>query len=192
MPVRAQEQAGRPCYDIAVIASVVKTKYAELPEEPGFINMDVRWFYDVEVEQLLIGDESRQRLKVTVVAHQRYHSRIEHFLFYLKRTDRTYQIVGADSRIVEDSRGRLVLLLDRPADASRWFAPDPSLIKPVHYRASDAWWLQEPNYVDPRPIDPAWARRKGRRVIALRGVAIDDLARLLRARPINQCVHHDH
>src|SRR5690349_18100386 len=81
-PVRAEGQPGRPCYDIAVIASVVKTKYAELPEEPGLINMDGRWFYDVDVEQLLIGDESRQRLQVTVVAHQRYHTRIEHFLFY--------------------------------------------------------------------------------------------------------------
>ena len=191
LPVRAQEQAEHPCYDIAVVASLAKSTYAQLPEEPGYINMDVQWFHDVVVQQLLVGHEPRQHLQLMGVAHTGFNPRIEHFLFYLKRAKDRYEIVGMDYRIVEDKRGRLVLLLDQPTHSAGWFAPDPKLIKPVYYRPDDAWWLIEPKDVDPQPINPAWARRKERTVIALRGIVLDDLARSLRARPTDRCVQHD-
>jgi hypothetical protein len=60
-----------------------------------------------------------------------------------------------------------------------------SYLRSIHYRSRDAWWLTEPylneEYLAETPL--GWHARRDGRVVALRGLYMSDLARMMAQEP---------
>lgn len=180
------------CFDVAVVARVTGTASTEYPDDdPEVIVMYWPWFVDLEVEQLLIGKERRERLRVTAMLHANYNPDIRHFLFLLRRgEDGRYRVVGTDTYIAEDHKGRFVRPLARPPEDHELYPARPMprgyarWLKPLRYDVRKAWWLT-PQFADSQ--DLPWARRSRGRAFAPRGLKVEDWASAMADEPGAVC-----
>src|SRR5262245_4390765 len=82
------------CFDVAVIARVVRYVPTELPQlEGGAIAMRWPWYLDISVEEVVVGAEARQRLRLMMVLHGEFNSEVEYFIFLLRKSGTDYSVV---------------------------------------------------------------------------------------------------
>jgi len=96
--------------------------------------------------------------------------------------------------VIRDEQGRFITPFEQPYE-SEYLWPNGWLpqsyeryLRPIHYRARDAWWLVDP-YVDPDEpaVPPGWQTRRGNIVVAVRGLYLSDVARLMANEPNAVC-----
>ncbi|NEX94242.1 hypothetical protein [Caulobacter sp. 17J65-9] len=199
-PTTPDADEAPPCFDVALVARVAKQKPGPFPDDPVFeFTWSRPWRLDLDVEQVLIGGEAPGRLPVTATLSSKLNPHSKHALFFLKRrTDGGYDSTGMImTTIVSDARGRFVKPVEDPLREHMLYpngwvpASYEQLLRPIRYRAADAWWLQPPRIEEDvlDELDPAWVRRDGRGAVARRGLFVDDWMRALKAQPGAVCPH---
>ncbi len=191
----AQDEAPS-CFDVALVARVVDYDPRPLPD----LGRDVivmRWPWDLtlEIEQVLLGSERRERVRAAVSLHTQFNDDVEHLLFFLKRTDGGYVATEFTAGIIEDRRGRFMTPVEAPLDVEEvypatWIPADyENLLRPVRYRARDAYWLDDIQWQleDGYPAVEGWSEIRGDSLVALRGIFLDDLADRLGGQPGALC-----
>lgn len=190
-PQQELSQEAPPCFDLAVVARVMRQTPTPFPDAPeGVIVMSWPWNLSVAIEQRLAGREARKRINVAAIMHTEFNHEIEHFLMFLKRRPDGYALVRMQYEIVEDASGRFVMPLAQPLSPDTLSENDlfPAdylrLLRPVRYRARDAWWLQKPHLDqnDNGDVDInayPWSKMKNGRVIADRGLRLSDFVNAL-------------
>lgn len=169
------------CFDVALVARVERYDPGAMDWPADEIVMRWPWTLTLEVEQVLIGQERRGEIDVTMSLHAQWRSDITHVLFFLQRDGDRYFVVDTETRIVRDRRGAFVAPLARPPEAEdiwpRGWLPENHAdhIAPTHYRARNAWWLRS----NETETTLGWSERRGAQVIALRGFPLDALPQTL-------------
>lgn len=183
-PVNAETvEADTPCFDIALIAT--NPHYQWVPVESGPDEIIIRSPVSIRftVQQVIAGSIKSSDVEVRTSLHTRFNPKIKQFLLFLKREHgKTYSLQQMNHQFVHDRRGELVWPIASPLDISfieNGFVPSnyATLMRPIHYRAKDAWWLVTPPDVDPPSADEySWGRLDKDRVIeASRGINAVDL-----------------
>jgi len=177
------------CFDVALVARIERYDPGTMDWPDDQIVMRWPWTLTLEVERVIIGQESREEIDVTISLHTQWNSDIRHVLFFLQRDGDRYFVVDAETRVVRDRRGAFVAPFTRPPEAEevwpRGWLPENHAdhITPTHYRAQDAWWLRS----NEAHATPGWSERRGRRVVALRGFPLDSLPQTLGRNPRALC-----
>lgn len=198
-PARGQETPEPdPCFDVAVVARLVRQTPEPFPDDPDVIVMRWPWILDFETEQVLIGRESRTRFQAMLPMHAEFRRDIEHFLLFLRRDPQWgYRVVDRSMDVVSDRRGRFVIPVERPIERedlrpASWIpASYESYLRTIRYRAADAWWLNN-RYVEQEDIDdipPGWFEQRGNQIVAVRGLRLSDLSRMMANEPGAICEH---
>jgi hypothetical protein len=143
-----------PCFDLVVVARLVKQTYFPLDPLPdGGFTLDAGFYLDLEIERRLAGVESRTRLTVPIARHTEFPSHVKRLLLFLRRSPRGgYGVRGVSSQIVRDTGGRYVMPAARPLspmDRPYNYLPvnANALLKPIRYDPAQAWWLEK-NYLE--------------------------------------------
>jgi len=199
-----------PCFDVAVVAKLTKQTPRPIPDD-GFLYESWAWTLQAEVQQTLTGPRPPSRIEV--LSSQHTGLRAEPYILLFLRSDRGgYVRVGSNPWIVKDAEGRFVMPLAGPYrddDLARGFLPSDYLkrIRPIRYRAEDAWWLERSRWdtlfildptqePDPDPLvgGPGWdtevidwsaypwGKIEGDMIVADRGILLTELVQGLAER----------
>jgi hypothetical protein len=176
------------CFDLAVVTKPPTETEIPNSSPPGDLLGHPKWRLQMTIEQTLIGTALRDVVETVVVKHTRFNPQITHHLTLLRsKADGTYEDVGGDYMVIQDKQGRFIIPLAEPRSDDWLFPNGPmppayeSLLKPVDYFPRAAWWLNDASDRELAELDPAWARASGKRIIALRGLYLDDWAQAMRA-----------
>lgn len=136
-------------------------------------------------------------IEVVNVQHTSFNPEIRHYLLFLHRLQRSrYHLVDMDFQVVRDVYGHLVIPVAQPFTPddleSAWYIPANyrELLRPAHYRAEDAWWLQLPADVTayagppPQPADFPWGKFSDGYIKATLALPVADL---LKAAVVRRC-----
>jgi hypothetical protein len=97
----AEDVAGNPCGEVALIGKVVHADYQ------GHIDgLDGAWRLDIDVGHVLRGSEKRQHIVATAVAHAQIRSDTNFIFFLMPGDGGKYRILSAD---LDLARGRATL-----------------------------------------------------------------------------------
>jgi len=196
-PARAQDH--RPCFDVAVVARLTKIAPDPIPDlGPDTIVMRWPWSLEFQTEQVLIGHVDRSRLQVTMSLHTYFRGGIDHFLLFLKRQDDgSYVAVNFETRVIEDRFGRFIVPiyypLYEPDDLDEFVPGDwppinyEQFLTPIRYDPEDAWWMDHINEDEYADVPAGWFTRRGRNLVALRGLRLRDLPRMIAQDPAAIC-----
>jgi hypothetical protein len=189
----AQAQEPDDCVDAIVVARLIRETPGPMPPrptDPNLIVMHMPWIMELETEQIVMG-HAESRFSATLTKHSEFNPRIDHFLLFLHRDPGgEFTAVNALVYILRDRQGRFVIPLERPLeDYSLWpnggWASEnyESYLRPISYRASDVWWPTELDEYDLPANPPGWWVKRAGHVVALRGLYMDDLARMMAQEP---------
>jgi hypothetical protein len=185
----------QPCFDVALVASAPRYRWLPVPEgDDIIIRSPVRITFDVE--EVMAGRVVGPTVTINAGLHTQYNRRIRYFLLYLK-SDRSgrYRIVAGSFDVVRGSDGGFVIPVTEPFDpppgAGDLFPPPEyeKLLRPIRYRAADAWWLQ-PSDLETRTDGGIatesypWGVVKKGGIVAPRGLRVDDV---VKAVPPRRC-----
>ncbi len=184
-----------PCFDVAVVARLVHQTPGPYPEDPEVIVMRWPWTLDFQTEQVFIGHETRARFRAMMPLHTYFRRDIDYFLLFLRRDPELgYRVVDWQIYVVLDRRGRFVMPFEAPVPAedlrpASWIPANyEAYLRPIRYRSEDAWWLNEPEItVDLDNVPPGWYKRRGDQLVALRGLPLSDLTRMMANEPGAVC-----
>jgi hypothetical protein len=191
LPLSAEAWAEpNECFDVAVVARLAGQTPEPYPDDPEVIYMSWPWMLHFETEQVLIGHEDRARFRAMMSLHNYFRRDIEHFLVFLRRDPEWgYRVVNVETRVVLDRRGRFIVPSVRPEDLQRSWVPASyeAHLRPVRYRAADAWWLSDRRMLDLDDVPPGWYKRRGDQIVALRGLRLSDLSSIMANEPGARC-----
>ena len=179
------------CFDVAVIATAPRYKWMPVKDDGVSIIMRSPVRITFDVEETISGDVHADTVTVETSLHTTMTRKNKTFLLYLQRgKSGRYRFAGMNWGVVQAGDGQYVLPMARPLDPSAidvdGFFPVgyEKMLKPVRYRAKDAWWYG-PDEVDHddsgRPIAAAypWGVAKDGWIVALRGLWVKDAVKAL-------------
>lgn len=184
-PVRLQDD--RNCFDLAILAGLPEETMVEGSSDPDDIIGHPLWILKIDVDQVLIGQVPSPDIETTVRKHTRLNPEIRYLLFIMRENpDGRYDLLDAETYIIQDSHGRFVMPLTSPPSED-WLYPYGAipasyqkLLKPLEYDPTDAWWLTDAHDREIEELDPEWGTISGRTIIAKRGLYLDDWANAMR------------
>ena len=186
-PAADESAAGRtlwPCVESVVIARVARVGELLDYDTADTIVLHPPSYVDLEIRRVLSG-VAPPRTLTTIFQPERVHGDA---LFLLGRRDGSWVVLGLESHVVRDRRGRYVVPFFREV-VEEDLAPRGWI--PVDYRER----LREIRY-DPRAVawmgerhdaQPGWARIEGAYSVAKRGLVLDDIEGLLAQRLASPC-----
>jgi hypothetical protein len=177
------------CADSVVMADITHYDPTPLPErEQGVFVIRWPWKLTAVVRENLAGAKTPRRITIRASLHVEFNPQIKHFVMFLgKGSGREYTLEGFEYRFIRDARGRHMMPIEAPMNTG-WLSPEghlPSnyeaLLRPVKYRAKDAWWLKLPTFVKKDPTDYPWGTVHGDYIVADRGLFLTDMLAHLKA-----------
>lgn len=176
-------EAHTSCFDVALIATSPRYRWQPVESAPDEIIIRSPVSIRFAVKQVITGSIKSSDIEVRTSLHTRFNPAIKQFLLFLKEEqDGKYSLQEMNYQLVYDRRGKLVWPIASPLDISYTedgFTPSnyETLMRPIHYRAKDAWWLVTPPDVDPPSADEySWGRiDKDKIITASRGISAVDL-----------------
>jgi hypothetical protein len=176
-------EADKSCFDVALIATSPRYRWQPVESEPDEIIIRSPVSIRFAVKQVIAGSIKSSDIDVRTSLHTRFNSAIKQFLLFLKmERDGKYSLQELNYQLVYDRRGMLVWPIASPLDKSYTedgFTPSnyETLMRPIHYRAKDAWWLVTPPDVDPpSAAEYSWGQLDKNGIItASRGISAVDL-----------------
>ena len=178
---QTQNRASR-CYDAVVVARIADSIPTPIPDDPDAIVMRWPWHVEVDVDQVVMGRLPLGPRNVMASLHNDLPE--ESYLLFLRRRGDGRHWIEHWSPVVEDRRGRFVILANKPFEPSQleptgWLPGNyENWLRPVRYQPRDAWWLMGSAAGGNPRTTPGWSRRIRDGVLALRGLYVDDLPRL--------------
>jgi hypothetical protein len=182
-------EESRTCVESVVIADVTHYDPNPLPEhEEGVFVTRWPWTLTTVVRQHLHGPKTPRRISVRASLHTQFNPEIQNLVMFLSKGEgRQYWLEGIEYRFIRDSRGRLVMPVEAPLPEG-WLQPEgflpanyEALLRPVKYRAKDAWWLELPTLFKKEPADFPWGTVRGDYIVADRGLYLKDMLTHLKA-----------
>jgi hypothetical protein len=172
-----------PCFDVALIATSPRYQWQPVESAPNEIIIRSPVSIRFAVKHVIVGSINSSDIEIQTSLHTRFNPAIKQFLLFLKiEHNGKYSLQEMNYQLVYDRRGRLVWPIASPLDLSYiedGFTPlnYETLMRPIHYRAKDAWWLVTPSDVDPPSADEySWGQLdKDRIITASRGISAVDL-----------------
>lgn len=177
------------CFDVALIARITRYDAGSMEWPDDIIYIRWPWTLDLAVEQVLIGTESRDDIEALISLHAQYRPEVEYILFFLQGHDGDYVVVGAETSVVRNRRGEFVMPLAAPLGdhdviPRGWAPPNyESYLQRISYQTANAWWLHE----DYNSAVEGWSEQRGNYTLALRGLRLDELPRMLANSPRLRC-----
>ncbi|WP_232209364.1 hypothetical protein [Sphingomonas sp. SKA58] len=176
-------EADKSCFDVALIATSPRYRWQPVESEPDEIIIRSSVSIRFAVKQVIVGAIKSSDIEVRTSLHTRFNPAIKQFLLFLKlENGGKYSLQEMNYQLVYDRRGKLVWPIASPLDTSYLedgFTPSnyETLMRPIHYRAKDAWWLVTPPDGDPPSADEySWGQLDNNGVImASRGISAVDL-----------------
>ncbi|MFY9352267.1 MAG: hypothetical protein WAO77_18170 [Sphingobium sp.] len=171
------------CFDVALIATSPRYRWQPVDSAPDEIIIRSPVSIRFAVKQVIAGAIKSSDIEVRTSLHTRFNPAIKQFLLFLKvEYGGKYTLQEMNYQLVYDRSGKLVWPIASPLHTSYTedgFTPSnyETLMRPIHYRARDAWWLVTSPDVDPPSADEySWGKLdKDRIITASRGISAVDL-----------------
>ena len=177
------------CVDLVVIGKLVEQEPTPFP---GGLIMQWPWELTVNVEQVLYGTVSTERVTFTMLLHAQIID--QRFMFMLHRTATGYvtaEISEPIYRAVKDRGGKLMMPIPEPLTSDdlspkSWIPVDyEQYLLPINYDYREFELDQPPRWENEYKAGSNWLTKSGDHIYAKRGLPLDGVPNFLARSGLN-------